>query len=214
MVDLLDEAREELRQEKMQNLINKFAKPVLILVAVLFGAGLLKVWYDNYQTNIVMAEGAKHFEGLMSARAQDFDKALQNFADNSKGKSNYSALSGLQQASLLNAEGKLSEAEEIYKKISENSKYASALRDFAGYMLLHTKAAKGEISENLLNDIGYYLKNKPVFFCSATELKALALYNLNRKEEAISTLAAINSKECPEEMVLRAKRLSVMLLKN
>jgi hypothetical protein len=214
MVDLLDEAREELRQEKVQNLINKFAKPVLILVAVLFGAGLLKVWYDNYKTNIIMAEGARHFEGVMSARAQDFEKALQNFADNNKGQSNYSALSGLQQASLLNAQGKLNEAEDIYRKIAKNNKYASALRDFAGYMILHTKAAKGDYSENLLGEINDYLKSNPVFSCSATELKALTFYNLQKKEDAISALATINSKECPEDMVLRTKRLSVMLLKN
>lgn len=212
MVDILDEAREELREEKLKNLLHKFGKPVLLVVVLLFAAGIIKVWYTGHQETMVHKEGAEYFEGIIALKVNETEKALAKFSQAAAGKSNYAALGEMAKAAVLAKKGDLAQAKEIYSQVSYNKAFSADLRDYSKYMAIYTDALNKESDKvATIDEIDAYLQAKPVFVCSAIELKALLFAELGKRAEAAQTLAEIKKDICPEEISLRARRMQVVL---
>lgn len=212
MVDILDEAREELREEKLKNLLHKYGKPVLVLLVLLFGIGLIKVWYDNHQENNIHKKGAEYYEGILALKANEIEKATAKFSQVANGKSNYAALAELTKAALLTKQGDLLQAKEAYEQVSNSKHFSPDLRDYSKYMALYTLSLSKESDKNsIISALDTYLQTKPVFACSAIELKAMLFAELGKRAEAAQTLTEIKRDNCSEEIALRARRMQVVL---
>jgi hypothetical protein len=209
MVDILDEAIEDIKQEKAQENLFKYGKWFAMAVVLFLIGGTGNYLWKNYQTNKVHAIGGDYQVATLKMQSQEYQKGIEIMERLSVGDTSYSALAALNYASYLSIKKEFSKAYNIYKLVSENKNFSEVFRDFAELMQISMKLNAKEISElEAINQLEAYIKRAPKFQYSAKE-ELVALYLSQKdKEKAKQILTEIiTSTKAPVKLKQRAESL-------
>ncbi len=209
MVDLLDEVRDELKDEKALNFIKQNGKFILILMVVTIFGAALKLWWMDYQENKSFHAGGEYMSAIMKMRAYKPDEAVKKFEELfTSNNTNYAALAGLNAGSYADFKKDYEKSYSIYKNVSENSNYDKSLRDLSKYLEL--KAALAKNDNDSIAGFESYVKDG-IYKFSALEL--LGTYYLQngdkaKAKEAFSVI--LTDPESPQTLKKRVGTLMVM----
>ncbi len=134
MVDdqLFREVEEELRQERMKALWNKYGTMVVAAICgVILLVGGVIAW-KNWQVSKRQAAGDQFIEAMRLSSKGKSDEALKlldSLASDSP--AGYEQLASLYSAGLHHEAGRMKEAEELYKKVAENPSADKILSEYA-----------------------------------------------------------------------------------
>jgi hypothetical protein len=206
MVDLLDEIRDDLKDEKVLNSIKKYSGYVFALLAVIITSVALKMWWLSYKENQAYQEGAEFIVALKKVHAAKVDEAVVDFEKLANhGHTSYAALAKLHLASYYLQKKDTPKAEKFYSELNSRST-AKVFKDYAELMqakmvLSATQPEYGKVQKNLKT----YIDGKPIFKYSALEMLAIAQFRLNEKSEAIKILNLLSGDlDTPETIKSRA----------
>jgi hypothetical protein len=179
MVDILDEAIEEVKQEKFQKTLRKYMPMVLsamlAVLIVVFAYG----WWNTYQRNKVYKEGGEYLVAALKAQGGDVDKMAEALDQLAKGSTAYAKVAALRKASIEASRGDNKAAIEDYK-IASSSNSPKPLRDYARLALVMSQVHTKDISnEDAIRELEDQAKNS-IFSFSA--LEALAGIHMDNKD--------------------------------
>lgn len=205
----LREIEEELRQENLKKLWDKYGLFVVILVvAIVFGVAGFKGWqYWDHRSR--MKQGAEFAAAAQLARDGKTDAARKAFATLAKnGDAGYAMLARFRDASLLGKAGKSTEAAAAFEALANDnsipSRYRSVARLLGGIYALDGGADGQKVADQLapLRD-----DTNPYRF-SAREISALALAKAGKTDEARKMLKTlVDEPRAPRGVVVRAREL-------
>ena len=197
MSDLVEELKDDIKQEKYAKLWKDYGKYV-ILSAVLFvfsTAGF--VWKEAYDVSTWEAKGDKVYAANEFYHKGDYKQAESIFSFfEEKENDVYYAIASLREASILQEEGKFSEANELYEIIASNKVIPVEMKELAHIIHIYNSYNLGKNSgddeklqkesiENLLELAKELANNGSVFSYSAKELLAFVNIEQGNYGEAI-----------------------------
>ncbi len=209
MVDLLDEVRDELKDERALQFIKQHGTFILVLMVVsIFGAAL-KLWWNDYQENKAYHAGGEYMSAIMKMRAYKPEEAVKKFEELfTTNNTNYGALAGLNAGSYSDFKKDYDKSYMIYKNVSENSSYDKSLRDLSKYLELKTA-----LSTNKEEAIAGFEKYTQEGIYKFSALELLGTYylqqgNKEKAKEAFNTI--LTDPESPTSLKKRVGTLLVM----
>ena len=160
MVDILDEAREAVQQERLLALLKKYGSLMILGTIVVIVAIIGRQMWQAHQTNAALATSQQYFDALEQLQAGNQGAAEATLTTILKeGASGYKTLAALQLAAEKMATGKKDEAIALYSDVERNGD-DKALRELGELLLAQHK---GDTIKNT-NGVWKY---------SALELKGL-----------------------------------------
>lgn len=137
MVDIFDEVEEDLRAERAEKLLKKFAPHILgAALAVVAASAGWQLW-DRHKAGLDAAAASQYIAVQTALDKTGSDKAaelpaLLQLADSAP--QGYKVLAGLRAAGIMADTGDLPGAIQLWTKIAEDPRIDRALRDFATLM--------------------------------------------------------------------------------
>lgn len=208
MVDILDETLADLKEQKKNEIIYKYGKLLLVFIATLLIAMIVKTWWDSRSYDTAQEEGAQFIDLARNIREGKPDvDAMKKLME---GKSVYSTLSGLNLALIQGYNGDFAKSAETYSYIAGNKKSDPALTEYANLMSITMGLASQKLSnEDAIKKLDEYASNKEaIFVFSAKEIKAALLLEAEKREDARIVLEEIlKSNEAPSTVKSRAYQM-------
>lgn len=209
MVDILDEAREEFRQQQLVALFKQYGKYlgilfVLLLIAVA-GSQTWRAYKEKRDKEVSIA----YFDALESVRAGNRDEGMKKLEAVAEKGGSFSTLAGLLNAAALSGEKKTPEAIAAYEKVAD-SHSDKALRELASLMAAQLKLQQNPSDKDALESLEALSKDGRPWRFSAKEIRAFNLMNQKQYAEA-KALFKENSTDPNTPSALR-QRASDMLL--
>ncbi len=210
MVDLLDEVRDDLKDEQVFYIIKKYSSFVFTLMAAVIIGVALKLWWLSYNENKSYKEGGDFVTALMKVQSRntaDGIKLFQQLA--TSGSTNYAALADLHVAAYNLHNNEIDKALTEYSALSNNSGYADVLRQYSSLMQIKGELNKPNADKVKLRDqLDTYLQRDGVFKYTAMELMAMLYIDMGEGVKARAELLAIkDAPEAPENMKDRAGQI-------
>lgn len=213
MVDLLDEIKDDIKDEKVFYLIKKYSNLVFSLMAVLILGIALKMWWVSYEENKIHQEGSEFMMAFKKMQANDVENAVKGFETlGREGSSNYAALAKLFLSAHFVSKNDTAKAAALYEELA-NSNKGKAIKDFAfisgmNFALDDQQPDFGQLISKLEN----YIKKGGIFKYSAEELLAITQAAKKDLKDAGRTIEKIESAEdAPATIKLRAGQLSKVI---
>ena len=144
MVDILDEAREAVQQERMLALLKKYGAMILLGTVVIVVAIIGRQMWQAHQTKAALATSQQYFDALEQLQAGNQGAAeatLKSIIENGSG--GYKTLAALQLAAEKILAGKKDEAIALYSEVEKNGADTS-LRELGGLLLAQHQNKKIE----------------------------------------------------------------------
>ena len=141
MVDLLDEVKQELKEEQFLKLAKTLAPYVLSIMVAIIIVVSAKLWWVDYRNDKIFRAGADYQMAILKMRARNVDEAEQWFKTviDSNG-TVYTSLSQLTLAALQDFKGQHDNASTLYKAAMEKSNKSTIFYDLAKYLELKAEA--------------------------------------------------------------------------
>ncbi|AIF81477.1 hypothetical protein I862_04595 [endosymbiont of Acanthamoeba sp. UWC8] len=212
MVDILDEAIQDIKEERVERLFFKYAKVfIMLIVAFLIGSISYYGW-KTFKENKIYALGGEYLMGMYRMQSKDFEKGADIMERLAAGDISYSALAGLNYASFLSIKQQFTKAGQIYKMIGDNTDFDPLFREFAKLMQISMRLNAKELDARQgIEEYENYIKNNLIFKASAIEQQAVLYLSLGEKEKAKGMLnTVITSADAPSMMKRRAEELLVL----
>ncbi len=212
MVDLLDEVREELKDERALNFIKKHGKFILgLMVACIIGASL-KIWWDDYKENVAHKAGGDFITAILKMRAYKPDEAVKKFESLfSTDSTNYAAFAGLNVASYADFKKDYAKSSVVYNSISENSDFDQSVRDMAKFLAIKSKVSSNYDNQKLASELEQYISENGIYKFSALELLGSIYLDMGDKDKAKQTFEiALTDAQIPESIRNRVTTLVVL----
>ncbi len=141
MVDIFDEVEEDLRAERAERLLKKYAGLLVALaVAIVAAAAGWQLWTRHQNQQDMAAASA-----FVAGQAAGDTKALDQLA--ASGPQGYKTLARLSAAELKAKAGDLQGAESLWNAVSSDSSADTLLRDFASLMATGHQLDHGDPAE-------------------------------------------------------------------
>jgi len=186
MPDLLEEIKEDIKQEKLEKLWQDTGSYIIgaIVAAILTTAGY--VFYKNYNIGKYEKFGTELYSAYMSESQQKVDQSIKGYESVSKNSDpNISAIASMRKANLLVSEGESDKATEIYKDISDDAKNPVEIRDLAEILYLHNAIQYSENKDvSLINRLEEMASTSGPFQYTAKEMLAFVLFKNREYNEA------------------------------
>ncbi len=193
MTDLLDEVKDDLRDENTFNFIKKYGRAVILFMAITVIAISCNMWWQSYQMNKIYQEGGEFIIAAMKMRSNKLDEAINDLSTLAKsGSTIYSTLAQIDIASYQQHKKNFKSAKENYLLASQKKANDSILKHYIDLMTL-----KAELSEPNNNKEELLAKAKKIslkdnpFKLSIYELIASLEITLNKQHEALETISKI-----------------------
>ncbi len=210
MSDIIDEIKDDLKEERYAHLWNRygnFAIGAAIGVVVITAA---VVWFSGKREGTQAEQGARYYEISYNVNNEQKEETLSALEEMYRqDQSNFSVLAGLKKARLLSRDGREEEASALYRDISDNSDAPKEMRALASLFYVSYKV-NGEIKSLDEDDINERLTNlvenpSPWQFL-AKEQQALLALRLGDKEKASALFEEIaNDFTAPASLRERAQ---------
>lgn len=210
MADFLNEIKDDLKQERLENIIRKYGKYLIVLAIFVIGATAAIAWYNDHLLTAQEEAGSKYFQALKLLDKEDAagKVALDELAIG--GSSGYREFAKLKRASLLAKDKNIAEAIAVYDKIIADTKIDLAIRDLAGLLAAHLLMENPNPANNVANNIDDRLavlakSDRPLYY-SAIELQVIRAIQKDDKAKAAELLVSLNY--APQNIRERADKLA------
>ncbi len=213
MVDILNETLEDLKEQKNKELLYKYGKVFLVLVASILFVMIVKTWWDSRAHDVAQKEGAQFMDVTSSIKDGKVD--IESLKGLMEGKSVYAALSGLNLALVQGYGGDWAKSAETYSKIA-NSDSNPAFKEYASLMsVVMGLTSEGLSSDDALKKLDDYINKKdPIFAYSAKEIKAALLLDTDKRDEARDVLQDLLKSNAPSAIKSRAYQMLLIATPN
>jgi hypothetical protein len=212
MVDLLDEVREELKDERALDFIKKNGSFILILMVVCIIGASLKLWWNDYQENRYHKAGGEFISGILKMRAYKPDDAVKKFEDLfTNDNTNYAALAGLNVGSYADFKKDFTKSSTVFKTVSDNSSFDHSFKDMAKFLQIKSALSNNGDKQELAAELEKYVKDGGIYKYSALELLGTVYLNLGEKGKAKETFnIVITDAGVPDSLRNRVSTLLVL----
>ncbi|MEG3618892.1 tetratricopeptide repeat protein [Magnetovibrio sp. PR-2] len=207
---LIREVDEELREEQMKRLWQRYGKFVVgtavLIVAIVAGN---QIW-QSQQLSARSEDSAKYFDAQLlaaSGNTQEALKAMQTLAGSAS--TGYGVLAQFQEAALMAESGDHSGASQLYQHIARDTLGDVALSGLANVMSAMVEVNAGGYDRAALEfRLGAMSENTHPYRFSARELLALIAMEHGDSEKAKAVLnALIDDQATPQNLRLRAQSM-------
>ena len=183
MADIFDEVSEELKQDQLKQIWNKYSKYIISVAFILFISVLGYFFYDKWKLEKIEVSSSQFFSGIEKLEKKEFLSSIEIFSKNvDQAHQGYKTLSlfGIAEANFKI--GKVDEMILNYKSIYENQNIDVYYRDLARLLsVMKDKVSSFEIQKKILDPI---LNSPSKLQLLAAELEIMLLIRFNKIDEA------------------------------
>ena len=183
MADIFDEVSEELKQEQLKQIWNKYSKYIISVAFILFISVLGYFFYDKWRLEKIEVSSSQFFSGIEKLEKKEFLSSIEIFSKNvDQAHQGYKTLSlfGIAEANFKI--GKVDEMILNYKSIYENQNIDVYYRDLARLLsVMKDNVSSFEIQKKILDPI---LNSPSKLQLLAAELEIMLLIRFNKIDEA------------------------------
>ncbi len=195
MTDLLDEVKEDIREERYQYIVRKFTKFFSICAVIIIIGVSIYVWKEHIASKLQHNLGLWFSQATTAIEQNQLDEAI-TYLDKiiEHPHQQYAALAYLNKAAILLKQNKIGEAENILLKMADHKHFNVALRELSQMIYLSNKLINNEDDKNAVDEMLASLtkENKP-WQLSGLQLKALYDIKRNKIDDAKASLNQIIS---------------------
>ena len=133
-MDIFDEISNEVGQERLVKLLNKYATHIMCLVLLLIGGVVAYNWQQNRHRSLQEAQSYLYYTALQKIGDQQdgtIPSELDQLILENKG---LAALATLKKAAILSHEGKIQEADKLYVEVATHKHYFPVLKSLANLL--------------------------------------------------------------------------------
>lgn len=175
-MDIFDEAKESLKEEKIQEFLNKNYKNIVLIIAIFIVSLSLGVWWNQHSKEQIYQDGGNYMMAILKMRSYNPEDAILKFNEVKENRSIYSKMSDLNIAAYNSFKNNHDIALKHYKSIANDRSTPKAMNDLAELLSIKTALSfenpdLASAEENLKS----YVNKNPIFKASAQEL-LLAIY--------------------------------------
>lgn len=183
MADIFDEVSEELKQDQLKQIWNKYSKYIISVAFILFISVLGYFFYDKWRLEKIEVSSSQFFSGIEKLEKKEFLSSIEIFSKNvDQAHQGYKILSlfGIAEANFKI--GKVDEMILNYKSIYENQNIDVYYRDLARLLsVMKDNVSSFEIQKKILDPI---LNSPSKLQLLAAELEIMLLIRFNKIDEA------------------------------
>ena len=183
MADIFDEVSEELKQDQLKQIWNKYSKYIISVAFILFISVLGYFFYDKWRLEKIEVSSSQFFSGIEKLEKKEFLSSIEIFSKNvDQAHQGYKTLSlfGIAEANFKI--GKVDEMILNYKSIYENQNIDVYYRDLARLLsVMKDNVSSFEIQKKILDPI---LNSPSKLQLLAAELEIMLLIRFNKTDEA------------------------------
>jgi hypothetical protein len=183
MADIFDEVSEELKQDQLKQIWNKYSKYIISVAFILFISVLGYFFYDKWRLEKIEVSSSQFFSGIEKLEKKEFLSSIEIFSKNvDQAHQGYKTLSlfGIAEANFKI--GKVDEMILNYKSIYENQNIDVYYRDLARLLsVMKDNVSSFEIQKKILVPI---LNSPSKLQLLAAELEIMLLIRFNKIDEA------------------------------
>ena len=183
MADIFDEVSEELKQDQLKQIWNKYSKYIISVAFILFISVLGYFFYDKWRLEKIEVSSSQFFSGIQKLEKKEFLSSIEIFSKNvDQAHQGYKTLSlfGIAEANFKI--GKVDEMILNYKSIYENQNIDVYYRDLARLLsVMKDNVSSFEIQKKILDPI---LNSPSKLQLLAAELEIMLLIRFNKIDEA------------------------------
>jgi len=183
MADIFDEVNEELKQDQLKQIWNKYSKYIISVAFILFISVLGYFFYDKWKLEKIEVSSSQFFSGIEKLEKKEFLSSIEIFSKNvEQAHQGYKTLSlfGIAEANFKI--GKVDEMILNYKSIYENQNIDVYYRDLARLLsVMKDNVSSFEIQKKILDPI---LNSPSKLQLLAAELEIMLLIRFNKIDEA------------------------------
>jgi hypothetical protein len=183
MADIFDEVSEELKQDQLKQIWNKYSKYIISVAFILFISVLGYFFYDKWRLEKIEVSSSQFFSGIEKLEKKEFLSSIETFSKNiDQAHQGYKTLSlfGIAEANFKI--GKVDEMILNYKSIYENQNIDVYYRDLARLLsVMKDNVSSFEIQKKILDPI---LNSPSKLQLLAAELEIMLLIRFNKIDEA------------------------------
>ena len=183
MADIFDEVSEELKQDQLKQIWNKYSKYIISVACILFISVLGYFFYDKWKLEKIEVSSSQFFSGIEKLEKKEFLSSIEIFSKNvDQAHQGYKTLSlfGIAEANFKI--GKVDEMILNYKSIYENQNIDVYYRDLARLLsVMKDNVSSFEIQKKILDPI---LNSPSKLQLLAAELEIMLLIRFNKIDEA------------------------------
>ena len=213
MVDILDEAISDIKQERANNIFMKYGKMALMFLIVFVISSLAYLWWDNYQKNKIYEQGGQFMQAMLKLGIGEIEEGSNILKQMVDKETAYAALSGLHYAAGQNHQGKPENAVQTYDEIIANGEGKSIFTDYAKLLKINTQIINKFIDNaQAIILLKSYVQEDSAFKATAQEILAALLITEKDYSQAKDLLHSIM--ENPEAAIsskLKAKQLLLLI---
>lgn len=205
------EIDDAVRQGEMEDFLDRFGKPLLVLVV----GGLLAFGGYLFWDNRNEAAMEKSSEGLVAAldqvKAGNLDSADRAAAALAESGAGPAAAAAMLRAGIALEQNKSAEAATLFKEVADNSDAPPALRDLAKIRGITATFDEREPADVIAELADLAVPGNP-WFGSAGEIVAMAHLEAGNRDKAGAMFAEIaKSEDVPESLRTRSRQMAGLL---
>lgn len=207
MVDILDEAKQDLSRDRAQMLAKQHGSKAITAALLLIVGAIAWSWYSSYHEQKIVSSAEQYNKamGMINSKPQKAANMLGEVYKN--GSETFRAVAGLRVALMLEENNK-PKALEIYDTIRDEEGFDQAYRDMASLraarLLIVTGAEANDVQERLIH---LMLPQSPWRF-TAMEMKiALALQSGDQDLALALATEILNDENTPQTIRGRVSNL-------
>lgn len=214
-MDILDEVKKDLQEERLQNLFFKYGKFFIVFIFVFLISGIGYFAYCSYQEDKFYEQGSDYMLAMLKVQSNSLDESIKKLEVLSKNESSYGAIAMLNLAAFKAMNGKLEDSIAIYKKIAE-SDVDKIFKEYARLMQISSMYAfNNSIDEKqraeIIKQLEEYISTSGAFKANAQEqLAALYLDEKKFKEANQLLTAIITNPNVPVKLQMRAEQMLIL----
>lgn len=223
----MDDVIQDMRQEKLINMWNKFKTPIIAVIAFLFSFTAIYSIYGYFN----QSRQEKLAEKLISAQrfiaSNNYEQALTAIQEIDPGANSYGMLSSFLKASIQLVtsdnynEDKVKEAIGIYGQISEQKKTPPHLKELAQYLRVNLEVilidknndwTNGDNILKLIESLDALIGENKAWNALALDLKGYVLYKSGNLKMALEIFTQLATKDALiDVMAIRAQFMSKII---
>ena len=183
MADIFDEVSEELKQDQLKQIWNKYSKYIISVAFILFISVLGYFFYDKWKLEKIEVSSSQFFSGIEKLEKKEFLSSIEIFSKGvDQDHKGYKTLSLFGIAEAYFKIGKVDEMVLSYKSIYENQNIDIYYRDLARLLsVMKDNVSSFETQRKILEPI---LNSPSKLQLLAAELEIMLFIRFNKIDEA------------------------------
>lgn len=213
MSDLIDEIREDIKEERYAELWKRYGNLAITGAILIILATAVIVWFSAHHQSANEEVAADFYAISYSVNDLSREETLSKLKDISeKQDGTFATLAALKQAAILNQAGKAADAAHIYKEIADNGDASIEFLSLAN-LLYVSHAIDGDLKAIDTDDINARLEtltsNDGPWKFHAMEQQGLLALRLGEREKAASIFEEIATDfSAPASLRARAEQIA------